>query len=304
MVKNKRRKPHAKSEKPHAEAGKPHAEAGRIVSRDSTEFNRGPNLTDEKEIALDFATRLYKRFSRLIKSVILFGSSVKNTATPDSDIDIFILVDDASIIWDQELIAWYREELARLVSAKPYTKNLHINTTKLTIWWNDLMKGDPVVVNIIRYGEAVLDFGGFFNPLKVLLQQGKIKSTPEAIFTALERAPAHLARSKSAELSAIEGVYWCMVDSAHAALMAIKKLPPSPEHVPIMLKENFVDSGMLKMKYVVWYRNLYDLHRRISHGHMTDLRGAEIDDWQDRAEEFMNEMMRLVKELVERTKNN
>jgi len=261
-------------------------------------FNSGANLTDEKEIALDFATRLYKRFSKMIKSVVLFGSSAKNSSTPDSDIDIFILVDDASIVWDQELIAWYREELAHLVSEKAYTRSLHINTTKLTTWWNDMMRGDPVVINIIRYGEAIIDFGGFFNPLKVLLQQGKIKSTPEAVFTALQRAPAHLARSKDAELACIEGVYWCMVDSAHAALMAIKQLPPSPEHIPIMLKESFVDKGLLKMEYVVWYRNLYDLHRRIAHGTLTELKGAEIDEWQERAEKFMNTMIELTKNIV------
>ncbi len=288
MVNNKKRK--VKNHKNH-----------RVVRHNSnvSGFNSGLNLTDEREIALDFSTRLYKKFNKLIKSVILFGSTVKNTSTPDSDVDVFVIVDDASIIWDQELISWYREELANLISEKTYTKSLHINTTKLTTWWNDLMKGDPVVINIIRYGESLIDFGGFFAPLKVLLEQGKIKSTPESIFSALERAPAHLSRSKAAVLGTIEGVYWCMVDSAHAALMAAKKLPPSPEHVSIMLKENFVDNKMLDMKYVIWYRNLYDLHRRIVHGNLTELKGEEIDGWQQRAQDFMDNMIRLVKQLVE-----
>ncbi len=271
-----------------------------VISRsDINSFNSGSNMTDEKAIALDFAARVYKKFDKMIKSVILFGSTVKNTSTPDSDIDIFIIVDDASIVWDQELISWYREELSNLISQKTYTKGLHINTTKLTTWWNDLMKGDPVVINILRYGEALIDFGGFFAPLKVLLQQGKIKSTPESIFSALERAPAHLSRSRASVLTTIEGVYWCMVDSAHAALMSAKRLPPSPEHVPIMLKETFVDNKMLDMKYVIWYRNLYDLHRRIVHGNLTELKGEEIDAWQKRAQEFMDNMIALVKRLVE-----
>jgi len=37
------------------------------------------------------------------------------------------------------------------------------------------LRGEPVVMNIIRYGEPLVDFGGFFTPLKVLLQKGKIR---------------------------------------------------------------------------------------------------------------------------------
>src|SRR3989344_954837 len=100
-------------------------------------------LVDEKEIAMDFAKKIYLKFDKMIKSVVLFG-----------------------------------------------------NTVKLSTWWQDLINGDPVVINVIRYGETLLDMGGYFNPLKVLLQQGKIKSTPEAIYTLLQRAPQHMARSR------------------------------------------------------------------------------------------------------------
>jgi len=260
------------------------------------------NIVNEQEIAMDFATKVYKKFSKMIKSVILFGSTIKNTSTPGSDIDIIILIDDAAIQWDQELIVWYREELGRLIRANPYKKDLHINTVKLTTWWQDLSRGDPVVINILRYGEAMIDFGGFFNPLKILLQEGKIRSTPEAIYTGLQRAPQHLARSKAAELSAVEGVYWAFVDAAHALLIAAKTLPPSPEHIPILLKENFVDQNLLKMKYVVWYRDVYVFHRKIVHGDITDIKGLELDTWQERADEFIRKMAELIEQIMGQSK--
>src|SRR3989344_2313599 len=214
-------------------------------------------FVSERDIAMDFATKVYEKFSKMIKSIVLFGSQVKQSSQTGSDIDVIVIIDDASIQWDAELIAWYREELAKIIQANPYKTELHINSVKLTTWWQDLLRGDPVVINILRYGEAIIDFGGFFNPLKVLLIQGKIKSTPEAIYTCLQRAPQHFARSRASELGSIEGLYWAMVDSSHAALMADNQMPPSPEHVPIMLKERFVDKKMLSMKYVIWYRDLY-----------------------------------------------
>tara|TARA_Y100000034_G_scaffold109791_1_gene141399 strand:+ start:4711 stop:5595 length:885 start_codon:yes stop_codon:yes gene_type:complete len=255
-------------------------------------------LKTESDIAMDLATKVYKKFDKIIKSVVLFGSVAKRESSAGSDIDIIIVIDDVSVKWDRELVAWYREELDKILKVNPYKKNLHINTIKLSTWWEDLMRGDPVIINILRYGEAMIDFAGFFNPIKYLLINGKIKSTPEAIYNSLQRAPLHIQRSKSAELSSIEGLYWAMVDSAHAALIAAKTLPPSPEHIPLSLIGTFVKTGKLKIKYVDWYRNLLALHKKITHGEITDLKGVEIDDWQNKTEEFLKVMIRLVKEIV------
>ena len=252
----------------------------------------------ESDIAMDFAVKAYEVFNKMVKSIVLFGSSVKQSAVAGSDIDIIIVIDDVAIKWDQELIAWYREELDKLLRKNPYQKSLHINTIKLSTWWEDLIRGDPVMMNVLRYGEAMIDFAGFFEPLKFLLLNGKIKSTPEAVYNCLQRAPTHFLRSKAAELNSIEGLYWAMVDSAHAALISSGIPPASPEHVPNDLKETFVDKGKLKMKYVLWYRDLLILHKRIVHGEINNLTGVEIDDWQEKTQEFMRVMAELVNQSV------
>jgi len=99
-------------------------------------------------------------------------------------------------------------------------------------------------------------------------------------------------------LNSIEGLYWAMVDSSHAALIAAGIPPASPEHIPSDLKEVFVNRGMLKMKYVIWYRDLLILHKKIVHGETTDLKGVEIDEWQARTQEFMSAMAELVNRSV------
>lgn len=256
------------------------------------------DLKTDSDIAMDFATKVYKRFNKLIKSIILFGSVVKKSNVADSDIDIIMIIDDASIKWDQELIAWYREELEKLIRRNPYKSSLHINTIKLSTWWEDLMRGDPVVINIIRDGESLIDFGGFFEPLKYLLYSGKIKSTPEAIHSLLQRAPMHLLRSKISELNVVEGLFWAMVDSSQAALIAAKVSPPSPEHIPFHLKQTFAGEGKLKMKYILWYRDLMFLHKKISHKKVTELKGVEIDEWQKRTDEFIRVMAKLVNDII------
>ncbi len=256
------------------------------------------NIGKEHDIAMDFAVKTYKKFDKIIKSIALFGSSTKETSVIGSDIDIIIIIDDVSIHWNQELIAWYREELEKIIKANPYKRSLHINTIKLSTWWRDLIRGDPTLLNIVRYGEELIDLAGFFTPIKHLLINGEIKSTPEAIYSCLNRAPIHLNRSKASEIGAIEGLFWAMVDSAHAALIAAKVSPPSPEHIPAKLKVTFVDSKVLDIKYIKWYREIIALHKEISHGKITDIKGVDIDLWQKRTEEFLDIMVKIVNSLI------
>ena len=260
------------------------------------------NLAGEREIAMDFAGKIYREFDRMIKSVVLFGSSAKHVAVPDSDIDIVVIIDDVEIAWDDELIAHYREELGKIIKTNPYKKALHINTVKLSTWWEDLMRGDPVVLNIIRFGDPLIDYGGFFMPLKVLLKQGKIKSTPEAVFSLIQRAPAHYIRAKRSMLEVVDGLYWSMVDSAHAALIASSIMPASPEHIASVLEDVFVKNKVLSKKTIEDYILIHNLAKEIVHGKRTSIEGKQLDDLMLRADNFLRTMSKLVEDLIESKK--
>lgn len=256
-------------------------------------------IAGEREIASDFAVKVYQKFDQMIKSIVLFGSSAKKVSTPDSDIDIIVIIDDVSVKWDEELIAWYREELGKLIKSNPYSKSLHINTVKLSTWWEDIMRGDPVVINVLRYGDALIDYGGFFNPLRVLLKEGKIWSTPESIYTLLQRAPGHLTRAKQSMLAVVDGLYWTMVDSAHAALIANGVMPSSPEHIPDVLKEAFVKSKKLNKKFVDYYEEVHLVVKDIVHGKLTFIKGENLDDWFEKVDAFLGEMAALVDRIID-----
>lgn len=261
-------------------------------------------IATEQDIVLDFGTKVYKKFDKMIKSVVLFGSSVKRSARAESDIDVIIIIDDVAIEWDQELIGWYRDELGDIIKTNPYKKSLHVNTVKLSTWWQDLIRGDPIVINILRYGTPVIDFGGFFTPLQVLLKEGKIKSTPEAIYTLLQRAPNHMGRTRVALLGAIDGLYWAMVDSAHAALIAANVQPPSPEHIPETLTEAFVSKKMLGSNFVNDYAELHALAKEIVYGKKVQVSGAEIDSWIVKTDKFIGVMAELVDKLIDQIKRS
>ncbi|MCX6741899.1 MAG: nucleotidyltransferase domain-containing protein [Candidatus Pacearchaeota archaeon] len=256
------------------------------------------NLKEDNDIAFDFATKAYEKFGKIVKSIVLFGSIAKKKPTKNSDIDLILIVDDCSVQWDQELIAWYRQELGKLIMSNPYSRPLHVNTVKLSTWWQEMMRGEPVIINIIRYGIPIIDFGGFFTPLKVLLSQGKIKSTPESVYIMLQRAPLHLARTRMALLGSIEGMYWAMVDSSHAALIAAKQIPPSPEQIPELLRETFVKNKMLDSKFISWYEEIYTVAHEVFHGERKTVKASDIETWQQRTDQFLGEMAKLISKVI------
>lgn len=269
-------------------------------TKNTPSFDISQKGVDENyDIAYDFATKAYKQFRELVKSIVLFGSVAKEESKPGSDIDLIIIVDDCAISWDQELIAWYREELENLLLKQNYKKGIHINTVTLSAFWEELKAGEPVVINIIRYGQALIDFGGFFDPIKVLLAKGKIRPTPESVFVTLRRAPAHIARAKVNVLGAVENLYWALVDSAHSALMAANYIPPSPEHIGEMLSEGFVKTKKLDKKYVDYYNSFYTLTHSILHGDRKFVKGAEIDFHIEKVSEFEAKMREITTKLLE-----
>lgn len=275
-------------------------EGDKELSKEVVDANPTLQIVSERDIGLDFATKVYATFDQMVKSIVLFGSSAKKVSTPSSDIDLVIIIDDVAIAWDETLIAHYRESLGEIVRDNPYRKSLHINTVKLSTWWADLIRGDPVVINVLRYGDALIDRGGFFNPLKVLLKEGKIKSTPESIYTLLQRSPTHLVRAREAMLAAVDGFYWSAVDAAHAALIAAGVMPPSPEHIPEIMDENFVKKKLLNKKYVNYYYGLHNLAKEIVHGKIKHVTGKELERLQVESDDFLREMARLVDKLIDK----
>jgi len=274
-------------------------EGAKRVTKKLKELSPTLAIAGEREIASDFAGKVYEKFDRMIKSIVLFGSSAKRVSEPGSDIDIIIIIDDVSVRWDEELIAWYREEIGKLIRANPYAKALHINTVKLSTWWDDMMRGDPIVINVLRYGDALIDYGGFFNPLRILLKEGKIRSTPESIYTLLQRAPGHLTRARQSMLAVVDGLYWTMVDAAHAALIAADVMPSSPEAIPKVLTENFVKTKKLNKKYVAYYAEIHGVAKEIIHGDLTSVKGCDLDDWFGKADAFLGEMAALVDKTID-----
>ena len=114
----------------------------------------------------------------------------------------------------------------------------------------------------------------------------------------MERSLKHLARANGSILGSVEGFYWAMVDSSHAALMAYKIVPPSPENIPELLKTNFVDKKILSKEYLQWFEDVRKKEKAILYGETTKLSGKELDELQHKSEDFVNKLNELTKFFI------
>jgi predicted nucleotidyltransferase/uncharacterized protein (UPF0332 family) len=242
---------------------------------------------DDYEVAVRFANSLDRELGEFLKAAVLFGSCATNHATPLSDVDVLVVIDDVGRVITPEVTEAYRLIVHK--AAAKASPRLHINTLKLSNFWEYCREGDPVVMNMLRDGVVLID-RGFFGAAQLLLDQGRIRPSKEAIWTYYKRTENTMKSARQHILSACVDLYWSAIDASHAALMSQGEVPPTPEHVPDMLQHILVKKKLLDAKYPKVMRELYHLQKGIMHREIKEVTGEQY-------EQYWHETLRLVDAL-------
>tara|TARA_Y100000310_G_C20702985_1_gene831818 strand:+ start:4998 stop:5804 length:807 start_codon:yes stop_codon:yes gene_type:complete len=261
-----------------------------IERRDSPQLKRYGN--QEIKIARKLADRILEEFGSFVKSIVLFGSAARAHGKGKvGDIDVLVVINDLNMVLSGEAVETYRVIMERLV--RDTSDRLHVTTLKLSNFWDYIRLGDPLAINILRDGVALIDTG-IFDPMQALLYMGRIRPTYEAIFTYYSRAPATLANSKWHVLQATLDLYWAVIDAAHAALMKHGEIPPSPAHVSDMMEATLVKDKQIEKRYVTTMKDFYTLAKKIMHREVKDISGKQFDIYYKQAEDFVKRMKKII----------
>jgi len=244
------------------------------------------------KLARRFAKKVYRELGDFIVALTLFGSAARGQSKKNSDIDILVIVDDIHVKLDREIVETYRIIIAK-AAADIDPKRLHVQTMAWSAFWEYVRAGDPVAINILRDSIALIDIG-FFDPMQILLSAGRIRPTVESIWTYFALAPASMQRAKTHIDMAIVDLYWAAIDSAHAALMSLGEIPPSPSHVAGIIEEKLVKPGHVTQKYADIMRHLYEISKRILHRESSGLDGATYDRYKRLADSFVEVMKKFI----------
>lgn len=262
----------------------------RIKRREGVNIHKYPS--EDLTIARSFAKRLKYEFGDFLKLVVLFGSAARAARGPRGDIDVLVVVDDLSIRMTSDVVSAYKIIVEKTIGK--VSTRLHVTSMTITSFWEYARAGDPVAINIIRDGVPIIDAGNMFEALQALLIQGRIRPTRESVWTYFGRAPRTIVNSKWHVMQATLDLYWAVIDAAHAALMHIGEIPPTPEHVSDMLREKLVKKRLLEEKYASIMNKFYRLMKKITHREVREIKGREYERLLDEADDFVKRMKAFI----------
>jgi uncharacterized protein (UPF0332 family)/predicted nucleotidyltransferase len=260
------------------------------------------------EIVKKFADKVLEKYGKLVKCIVMMGSVAREEFKPKSDIDVFLVVDDTTGEIKESDVEKIDEELEKILEeipeawiteeGKEKTCMLSVQPTyTLTEFWDYARVCHPIVYNFIKEGIAVYDTG-FFMPIKRLLEMGRIPATREAIESYMEGAPKKLIRAKTVKLLMLaEDCYYAMLNTAQAVLMFMGLSPPVPSKAYEEVKKYLVDPGIIEPEYAEWLREIVEIRKKIEHKELTEVSGAFVDEWIERAEKFVEKMFNVLNAL-------
>ena len=244
--------------------------------------------TEDYDIARKFASKVYKEFGTFIRAIVIFGGQSERVGK--GDIDILIIVDNVSFYLTPEVIETYRIVVERI--AFETSKKLHITTLRFTSFWEYLRVGDPLGVNILRTGIALIDTG-FFYPMQLMLYEGRIRPSTESVNAYYSRSASVMYNAKVKILQAAMDLYWGVIDSAHAALMKQGEIPPAPKEIHEHVERKLVKAGLVSKKCPAIMREFYLLSKKILHREIQEMQGRHFDGLNEKAIFFTKEMRKV-----------
>jgi predicted nucleotidyltransferase/uncharacterized protein (UPF0332 family) len=256
------------------------------------------------KIAEIHKTMVLKKFEKYIVSYCLGGSLITGRATKESDIDVFIVIDDTDV--KKMTRAELKDKLRAIIinmgmDAGDITgiKNkINIQTYILTDFWDAIREANPVMFTFLRDGVPFFD-RGIFMPWKQLLKMGKIKPSPEAIDMYMSTGEQGLDRIKfKFKDIATEDFFWSILTPTQAALMLYGVPPPTPKETCEVLREIFVrKERLLEEEYVKMLENVIQTRKDIEHGVKKDVTGKELDKLLDDSEKYMKRLKKLFAQI-------
>ena len=249
-------------------------------------------------------TMVLKKFEKYIVSYVLAGSLIQGRATPKSDVDVFIVIDDTDVkkmtraeLKDKlrAIIIGMGIETGELTGIK---NKLNIQVYILTDFWDNLKEANPIIFTLLRDGVPFYD-RGIFMPWKQLLKMGKIKPSQEAIDLFMSTGDQMLERVHlKVKALGMEDTYYAILTPSQAALMLYGVPPPAPSETADLMREIFVKKEkMLEDKYIKILEKNIQLRKDLEHGDKKDVSGKEVDELLKNAEDYLKRVKELFTQI-------
>ncbi|MCK4714376.1 MAG: nucleotidyltransferase domain-containing protein [Candidatus Aenigmarchaeota archaeon] len=267
-------------------------ERGKPASK-KAQAQKGVGKNERVEILKKFTKYVLKKYGPIVRSIVLFGSTARGTSKMESDIDVFVIIDDTKSKISPHFKSKIEDDLD--VIAKKCNRNLSVQQPYLlTEFWAMVRDGHPIVFNFIREGVPVFD-KDIFLPIKRLLQMGEIRPSKEAVEKYIERGPKRIKRVENAKIyMVVEDCYYAMLESAQAVLMFLGRIPPRPTDAPETLRKTLLEMKFVEESDIKVLEDIIMVRKNVEHKKIKKMSGADVDAWIRKTRAFVKKMQNLI----------
>ena len=249
-----------------------------------------------------------QKFEKYVVSYVIGGSLVRGEATKDSDVDVFVIINDTDVkrMPRRELLERLRgiiyQYVAEASQIAGVQNKLEPQIYLLTDFWDAVKDAHPVMFTFIRDGVPLYDRGTFM-PWKALLRMGKLKPSPEAIDMFMSMGDGVIPRSKRTLLTEIfTNIFWGVTTPAQAILMLNGCPPPNAKKELVRdFKKEFLDTKMIEKKYVDFLEGVINTWRDYEHEKIKEISGTEIDKLLKNTEDYLERLKKLREEIEKKS---
>lgn len=249
-----------------------------------------------------------RKFEKYVSSYFMCGSLVRGTAGKDSDVDVFVIVDDTDVkrMPRLELLEKLRGiiyDYIREATALAGVKNiLNVQVSLLTDFWQRVRDVEPVAFTFIRDGIPLYDRGTFI-PWKLLLKMGKIRPSPEAIDLYMKQGDQTEEMVKRRLLDSMVDIYYGIVTPTQALMMLAGEAPSVPKTIVEDIKKIFVEKDkIMTLSDLKTLEKAVHLFKQYEYGKLKEIPGKDIDVFMNECKEY-NKKLKTMRQKIEKFMN-
>lgn len=237
---------------------------------------------------------------------VLVGSTVKDiNMDEEKDIDILIIINDNYADEEKKDFVYskIKEEIKNslivMKKSMEIKNEVDIQLLYLSDYLERVKESDPVILGFLRTGLIIYD-KGIFNPIKKLLERGKLKPSIETVkryvntsYTILKNVDLKIKRIIS------EDIYFGVLMVTQALLMLKGIEPLLPKEIASKVKANLIEKEkILDEKDLKFLRKIIDFReKRNGNGNV------EIRNIMNGAKRYIKKIDRSINKII-KVKNN
>lgn len=253
-------------------------------------------------------TLVLRKFEKYVASYVIAGSLVRGTAGKDSDVDVFVVIDDTDVkrmprIELLEKLRGIIYDYIREATALAGVKNiLNVQVYLLTDFWQSVKDAHPIMFTFIRDGIPFYDRGTFI-PWKLLLQMGKIRPSTEAIDLYMKEGDRTEEMVKRRMMDAMIDCYYGIVTPTQALMMLLGEAPPVPKVLAQEVKKVLVErEKLLSEKDLKIVEKAVHLFKQYEYGKLKEIPGKDVDLLLQDCKGYNKRMKELRKKIEKRVR--